>query len=201
LRSRFWRYWPLPLPLQRQRNVLAGQVCPTSTTARILQRQRRNPRRRPRNRTVRAPPASQTDTLAQRPPLRGEDQPRQKRRQLPRPSATAAPASQTDFLARTQPHPRILRLLSADAGRACRMDSTARDSSEPINTRRKRWRGYIAHLTLLSGRTPARASTTSAPRTITGTPKREPICASRPRSPKAYARRRMKSIPEREAKK
>ena len=56
--------------------------------------------------------------------------------------------------------------------------STARDSSEPINTRRKRWRGYIAPSTPLSGRTPARASTTSAPRTITGTPKREPICAS-----------------------
>ena len=87
---------------------------------------------------------------------------------------------------------------AADVGRACRMDTTARaeDSPAPTNIRRKRWHGCIAPPTPSSGQTPARVSTTSATLPITAAQKPGPICVSRPRAPKAYARRRMKSIPE-----
>ena len=96
------------------------------------------------------------------------------------------------------PPRRRLRRRSADVGRACRMDTSApaKGRPAPTNMRRKRWHGRIAPPTPLSGQTPGRISTTSAAPTITATPKLGPICVSRTRSPKAYARRRMKSILE-----
>ena len=111
------------------------------------------------------------------------------------------PASRTAIRARSllpmvegPPHQRR----SADVGRACRMDTTARaeDRPAPTNIRRKRWHGCIAPPTPSSGQTPGRVSTTSATLPITAAQKPGRICVSRPRAPKAYARRRMKSIPE-----